>query len=128
MTKQTATQIIVTRLRQQAREIRAFDLMPAGAEASHEINFRPGQVAILSVDGHEPAYFAFAGAPEDRELAILVKRTIGASVALFDMAKGDSIDLIGVAGNGFDLNAQLGRDVVFIAMGTGVRPRSGETV
>lgn len=122
MTEQTATQLIVTRMRQQAREIRSFDLMPVGAETSHEIAFRPGQVAILSVDGHEPAYFAFAGAPEDRELEILVKRIIGASVALFDLAEGDSIDLLGVAGNGFDLDAQLGRDVVFVAMGTGVAP------
>ena len=122
MTEQTAIQLIVTRMRQQAREIRSFDLMPAGAKTSHEIAFRPGQVAILSVDQHEPAYFAFAGAPADRELEILVKRTIGASVALFDLAEGDTIDLLGVAGDGFDLDAQVGRDVVFVAMGTGVAP------
>ncbi|HEY5837998.1 MAG TPA: hypothetical protein VIT19_03115, partial [Pyrinomonadaceae bacterium] len=51
-----------------------------------------------------------------------VKRTIGASVALFDLAEGDTIDLLGVAGHGFDLDAQVGRDVVFVAMGTGVAP------
>ena len=122
MAEQVSHKLIVTRMRQQAREIRSFDLIPAGAETSHKITFRPGQVAILSVDGHEPAYFAFAGAPEDRELEILVKRTIGASVALFDLAEGDAIDLLGVAGDGFDLDAQAGRDVVFVAMGTGVAP------
>ena len=118
----TVRSLIITGIRQQAREIRAFDLMPADASTSHEIAFRPGQVAILRVDDHEPAYFAFAGSPEDRELEILVKRTIGASVALFDMGEGDVVDLLGVTGAGFDLDAQTGRDLVFVAMGTGVAP------
>src|ERR687896_457373 len=64
MPEQSSTQLIVTCMRQQAREIRSFDLM----------------------------------------------------------AEGDSIDLLGVAGDGFDLDAQAGRDVVFVAMGTGVAP------
>ena len=121
MAEQT-TQLIITDVRQQAREIRSFDLLPAGAGTSHGIPFRPGQVAILGVNQHEPAYFAFAGSPEDRELEILVKSTIGASVALFEMRKGDRIELLGVAGAGFDLDEQTGRDLVFVAMGTGVAP------
>src|SRR6266545_3152606 len=108
----TVRSLIITGIRQQAREIRAFDLMPADASTSHDIAFRPGQVAILRVDDHEPAYFAFAGSPEDRELEILVKRTIGASDALFDMGEGDVVDLLGVTGAGFDLDAQTGRDLV----------------
>jgi len=118
----TIRSLVITGIRQQAREIRAFDLMPADASTSHDIAFRPGQVAILRVDEHEPAYFAFAGSPEDRELEILVKRTIGASDSLFDMVEGDVVDLLGVTGPGFDLDAQTGRDLVFVAMGTGVAP------
>src|SRR5205814_5577843 len=74
------------------------------------------------VGDQSPAYFAFAGAPEDRELEILVKRTIGASVTLFDMKEGDRIELIDVAGHGFDLEPLRQRDLVFVAMGTGVAP------
>ena len=118
----TIRSLVITGIRQQAREIRAFDLMPADVSTSHDIAFRPGQVAILRVDEHEPAYFAFAGSPEDRELEILVKRTIGASDSLFDMVEGDVVDLLGVTGPGFDLDAQTGRDLVFVAMGTGVAP------
>lgn len=113
--------LIITRVRQQGREIRSFDLMPEDARGSHNVSFNPGQVAILRV-GNESAYFAFAGAPEDPELEILVKRTVGASVALFDMNEGARVDLLGVAGLGFDLDAQQGRDLVFVAMGTGVAP------
>jgi sulfhydrogenase subunit gamma (sulfur reductase) len=112
----------ITRIREQGRDIRSFDLMPDDAQATHAVEFIPGQVGVLRVANEEPAYFAFAGAPEDSELEILVKRTIGASVALFDMKEGDHVELINVAGHGFDLEKQRGRDLVFTAMGTGVAP------
>jgi NAD(P)H-flavin reductase len=112
----------ITRIREQGRDIRAFDLMPEDTTKGHDVQFIPGQVAVLQVANEEPAYFAFAGAPEDRELEILVKRTVGASVALFDMKVGETVDLLSVAGHGFDLEQQRGRDLVFVAMGTGVAP------
>ena len=115
--------LVITRVRQQGRDIRSFDLMPEDARgASHNVSFNPGQVGILRVGDEEPAYFAFAGAPEDHELQILVKRTVGASVALFDLDEGAHVDLLGVAGPGFDLDGQQHRDLVFVAMGTGVAP------
>ncbi|HEY3102006.1 MAG TPA: hypothetical protein VGJ69_00350 [Pyrinomonadaceae bacterium] len=119
MSSERTRPLIITTIRDQGREIRSFDLVPAD---SSTVSFRPGQVAILRVAGEEPAYFAFASSPEDSELEILVKRTIGASVALFEMGEGDVVDLLGVTGAGFDLDAQTGRDLVFVAMGTGVAP------
>ena len=116
----TATQtLVINTIREQARDIRSFDLSTSHNSA---VIFKPGQVAILRVQQQEPAYFAFASSPEDPELEILVRRTVGASLALFDMKERDSIDLLGIAGNGFDLDAQAGRDLVFVAMGTGVAP------
>ena len=112
----------ITRIREQGRDIRSFDLMPDDAKASHGVEFISGQVGVLRVANEEPAYFAFAGAPGDPELEILVKRTIGASVALFDMQEGEQVELINVAGHGFHLEKQRGRDLVFTAMGTGVAP------
>src|SRR5215468_2290455 len=115
-----ATQtLVITRIREQARNIRSFDLAASDRSA---VQFKPGQVAILRVHEEEPAYFAFASSPEDPELEILVKRAVGASVALFDMNERDTVDLVGIAGNGFDLAAQVERDLVFVAMGTGVAP------
>jgi len=97
-------------------------LLPAGAEESHGVAFIPGQVAVVGVNNEEPAYYAFASAPADRELEILVKRTAGASVALFDMKEGERVDLLGVTGHGFDLDRHRGHDLVLVAMGTGVAP------
>jgi len=121
MAEQQSLPLIITRVHNQGRVIRSFDLMPVGAGA-HGVNFVPGQVAILRVNDGEPAYFAFAGAPEDAELEILVKRTAGASVEIFEMQPGERLDLLGVAGHGFDLHQQQGHDLVFVAMGTGVAP------
>jgi len=112
-------QLTITQVREQAREIRSFDLTLPDSSA---VSYRPGQVAILRVNQEEPAYYAFASSPEDRELEILVKRTVGTSVALFEMNAGDTVELLGVTGDGFDLDAQSGRDLVFVAMGTGVAP------
>jgi NAD(P)H-flavin reductase len=116
------TPLIITRVGQQARTIRSFDLLPENAQASHDISFVPGQVAVLGVEGEEPAYFAFASAPEDRELEVLVKQSVGASNRIFDMQEGERIDLLEVTGRGFDLEEQGGKDLVFVAMGTGVAP------
>lgn len=114
--------LVITGIREQARDVRSFDLLPESAANGHGISFIPGQVAMLRVNGEEPAYFAFASAPDDGELEILVKRTIGPSVLIYEMEKGARVDLVGVAGRGFPLDAQAGKDLVFVAMGTGVAP------
>src|SRR5712691_5726519 len=122
MTETEARPLIITRVRDQGHDIRSFDLLPVGAEQAHGVAFIPGQVAMLGVNGEEPAYFAFAGAPEDRELQILVKRGAGASVKIFEMKEGECFDLLGVTGHGFDLDRHRGHDLVLVAMGTGVAP------
>jgi len=96
--------------------------MPKEVTERHGILFVPGQVAVLHVEGEEPAYFAFAGAPEDPELEVLVKPKVGASTRIFEMQPGDAIELVDIVGHGFLLDAQRGRDLVFVAMGTGVAP------
>ena len=109
--------LVISGIRDQARTTRSFDLRP-----EREVDFTPGQVAILRVEGEEPAYFAFAGAPEDRDLEVLVKQKVGASRVIYDMCVGDRIELIDVCGRGFQIDEMKGRDLVFVAMGTGVAP------
>ena len=114
--------LVIKAVRDQARLIRSFDLMPDGVETTHGIRFVPGQIAVLRVAGEDPAYFAFASAPEDPELEVLVKHKAGASTRIYEMRAGERIELLDVAGHGFDLDAQEGKDLVFVAMGTGVAP------
>ena len=114
--------LIITKVRDQARDIRSFDLMPEGETERHGVRFVPGQVAVLSVEGEAPAYFAFAGAPDDKELEVLVKQKMGISNLIFNLKPGQKINLLDVAGHGFALADQKGKDLVFVAMGTGVAP------
>jgi NAD(P)H-flavin reductase len=109
--------LVITGVRDQARLIRSFDLRADGA-----VDFKPGQVAVLRVEGEEPAYFAFAGAPDDRDLEVLVKQKAGASAVIYNLCVGSQIELVRIAGHGFNLETMKGRDLVFIAMGTGVAP------
>ena len=111
--------LTITRVRDQARITRSFDLRTPDDQ---RVEFVPGQVAMLRVAGHDPAYFAFASAPEDRDLEVLVKQKAGASHAIYDMQADDKIDLVGIAGHGFRMDQQKHRDLVFVAMGTGVAP------
>ena len=114
--------LIITGVRDQARAVRSFDLLPEGASDAHDVSFVPGQVAVLSVPGEAPAYFAFASAPDDPELEVLVKQKVGASNVIFNMKAGEKIELLEVVGHGFALHAHAGKDLVFVAMGIGVAP------
>lgn len=119
----TELKLVITKVRDQARLTRSIDLRPAETSgAAARVEFDPGQIAILSVPGEEPAYFAFASAPGDPELEVLVKQKVGASKVLYDMQEGDEVTLLGICGNGFNLDQQKHRDLVFVAMGTGVAP------
>ena len=121
MSEQESRTLVIKRVKEQAREIRSFDMVTEG-DGAHDLRFVPGQVGVLRAGSEQPAYFAFASAPEDAELEFLVKRTQGASELIYEMKEGDRVELLEVVGHGFDLDAQHGKDLVFVAMGTGVAP------
>ncbi|HEY0004620.1 MAG TPA: hypothetical protein VGB17_07385 [Pyrinomonadaceae bacterium] len=123
MNQQESLKLSIRRVIEEGREIRSFDMLPETAVGGrHGLTFLPGQVAVLSVRDEDPAYFAFASAPEDAELEFLVKRGVGASQRLFEMQPGDRVELLKTVGHGFVLDEQRGKDLVFVAMGTGVAP------
>src|SRR6201986_104659 len=115
--------LVIKRVHEEARDIRAFDVLPEGAHDCHDISFTPGQVALLEVEGAGRCYFAIASSPEDDELEFLVKLSNDrAGKAIYEMKPGGVVNLVEIAGHGFDLKEQEGRDLVFVAMGTGVAP------
>jgi NAD(P)H-flavin reductase len=122
----TSRQLVITRVREEAREIRSFDMRPAGEAQKARVEFLPGQVASLRAVGAERSfYFAFASAPEDEELEFLIKRSAGGEgggQSLYDQEAGATVELTDVVGHGFPLNAHRGKDLIMIAMGTGVAP------
>jgi NAD(P)H-flavin reductase len=123
MVEAEARALVVRRVHEEATEIRAFDVLPEGAGDTHDLKFEPGQVAVVEVEGAGRAYFAIASAPEDEELEFLVKRSSDpAARAFYELKPGERLRLVGIVGHGFDLSKLAGRDLVFVAMGTGVAP------
>ena len=115
--------LVIKRVHEEARLVRAFDALPEGADRAHGLDFRPGQVARLRVGDAGAAYFAIASAPADDEIEFLVKLSNDpACGALYETGVGGCVELLEIAGHGFALAEQEGRDLVFVAMGTGVAP------
>jgi sulfhydrogenase subunit gamma (sulfur reductase) len=90
-----------------------------------KVGFVPGQVAVLEMTGRKPSYLAFASAPEDEEYEFLVRQSDWAeSIAngLFAAGATAEVTLSSIIGNGFPMENFAGRDLVFVAMGTGIAP------
>lgn len=113
--------LTVSAVRQQARGVRSFCMRADGA-----VSYAPGQVALLRARDGAQSHFAIASAPDDDELEFLVKLTGGASGEgghpFYDLGEGDRVELSEMTGRGFPLDALAGRDLVSIAMGTGIAP------
>jgi NAD(P)H-flavin reductase len=115
----------ITRVEKHTPNVWSFFMVPPGGA---ELSFVAGQVAVLEMAGYEPSYFAFASAPEDAELEFLVKRAerqggaASVAAALFDPHIAKKVSLAEVVGRGFPVEEYRGRDLVFVAMGTGLAP------
>ncbi|HYE13407.1 MAG TPA: hypothetical protein VD968_03080 [Pyrinomonadaceae bacterium] len=92
MSDQGSRTLVIQRVHEEARDIRAFDALPEGAAPPHGLDFRPGQVARLRVGAAGAAYFAIASAPEDDEIEFLVKLSNDpASRALYETGVGRTL-------------------------------------
>ncbi len=120
--KQTRT-LVVRRNITQNGDTHTLALSPADIKGkAHDLSFIPGQIAVLQIGDHEPAHFAFASSPADAELEFLVKRGSNAANDIIKLKEGARIELTEVVGSGFPLDTYEGRDLVMIAMGTGIAP------
>ncbi len=117
-----AAMLRITGIKTQTVDIALFTMRLSVLGEAFAAPTQPGQVAILQVGAEAPAYFALAHAPHETDWQFLVKRGRGASGELFKQKVGAEIGLQKIVGRGFNVTAQRGRDLVFVAMGTGVAP------
>ncbi len=90
------------------------------------LRFLPGQFLELSVFGFGEAPFCFASSPTRPELLeVTVRRTGQLTNALHTLRVGDEVGVRGPCGNGFDLAAAAGKDLLFVGGGIGLPPLRG---
>lgn len=91
-------------------------------DALLDMHVRPGQYCHLRLPGGEDAFFALASTPEERSLTFLIKAAVGPGAQLVALTEGDPVELSPPTGPGFNVEAAEGRDLIFVATGTGIAP------
>jgi NAD(P)H-flavin reductase len=107
----------ITRIHKHTPDVWSFFMHPKPA-------FIAGQVAVLGMNGYKSSYLAFASAPEDEECEFLVKASDNETTFAYGLFNHhqSQVTLENVVGNGFAIEQQLGSDLLFLAMGTGLAP------
>ena len=86
-------------------------------------HFLPGQFVELSVFGHGEAPFCIASSPTRPDtLETTVRRTGELTDALHRLRNGNEVGIRGPFGNGFDVGAAHGKDLLFVGGGIGLPP------
>ena len=104
-------------------DTKTFTLRFRDGKNGNGFHFLPGQFLELSVFGCGEAPFCIASSPtRPATLQTTVRRTGQLTDALHDLGSGAEVGLRGPFGNGFDVEAAHGKDLLFVAGGIGLPP------
>jgi NAD(P)H-flavin reductase len=111
----------VARVRRELADVRTLELESSDGDAP--VAFRPGQFMMLYVFGIGEVPLSISGDPAQPDRLIHTVRAVGAATRAVCAAKKD--DVVGVRGpygQGWPLEAGVGRDVVIMGGGIGLAP------
>jgi NAD(P)H-flavin reductase len=109
--------------RDETPDTRTFRLRFRDGKKGKDFHFLPGQFLELSVFGYGEAPFCIASSPTRPDaLETTIRRTGQLTDALHQLREGDEVGLRGPFGNGFNLEAAQGKDLLFVAGGIGLPP------
>lgn len=104
-------------------DTKTFTLLFRDSKNEGNFHFLPGQFLELSVFGYGEAPFCIASSPtRPHRLETTVRRTGQLTNALHRLANGEEVGIRGPFGNGFDVEAARGKDLLFVAGGIGLPP------
>lgn len=84
--------------------------------------FRPGQFAQVSLFGTGEFPASLPCSPTEAETFFTIRKVGSCTAALHNLKPGDVFGVRGPYGNGFDMPAYYGRNLVFVAGGIGLIP------
>jgi NAD(P)H-flavin reductase len=110
-------------VRDETPDTKTYTLRFRESNDPKDFQFLPGQFLELSVFGCGEAPFCIASSPTRQgELQTTVRRTGLLTDALHELGSGDEVGVRGPFGNGFDVEAARGKDLLFVAGGIGLPP------
>lgn len=90
------------------------------------LGHKPGQFVEVSIFGIGEAPISICSSPTQEDSFEMCVRNVGSVTnAMHKLDAGDEIGLRGPYGNGFDMEAMKGADVLFVAGGLGLAPARG---
>jgi sulfhydrogenase subunit gamma (sulfur reductase) len=108
---------------QETANIRTFRIVLNDEEKMRNFSFKSGQVAQLSVFGVGESTFVINSPPTRKDyLQFSVMAAGEVTQALHKLDVGDEIGVRAPLGNGFDVEALKGYDIVFVGGGIGMAP------
>ena len=110
-------------VRDETPDTKTFTLRFRVLKIGGDFHFLPGQFLELSVFGYGEAPFCIASSPTRPDtLETTVRRTGQLTDALHKLGNGEEVGIRGPFGNGFDVEAARGKDLLFVAGGIGLPP------
>ncbi|MBM7865545.1 FAD/NAD(P)-binding protein [Heliomicrobium gestii] len=112
----------VTRIIEETSDVKTFCVSTIGEDGMPAAPFHtgPGQLAMLSLPGVGEAMFSATDAPD--HLQISIKKVGLLTEQLHEICEGQTVGIRGPYGNGFDMEAMKGKNVLFIGGGIGLAP------
>lgn len=108
---------------QETANIRTFRIVLNDEEKMRNFSFKPGQVAQLSVFGVGESTFVINSPPTRKDYLQFSVMAVGeVTQALHKLDVGDEVGVRAPLGNGFDVEALKGYDIVFVGGGIGMAP------
>ena len=111
----------VTRVRRELADVWTLELEASDGEGP--VRFRPGQFTMVYVFGIGEVPLSISGDPAKPDVLVHTVRAVGTVTrAVCAAKKGDVLGVRGPYGEGWPVEAALGRDVVIMAGGLGLAP------
>ena len=105
------------------RAIKTFRLVFQDDNLVKNFNFIPGQCTMVSLLGKGECFFAISSSPTKKGYVEVSVMKLGkVTSALHELELGDVVGVRGPYGNGFDVDAWQGKNLVFIGGGIGQAP------
>ncbi len=111
----------IIKIVEESRDVKTFRLKFMSKSDMESFSFKPGQFVVISVFGIGEAPFAVSSSPLVREYFEVSVRAVGnVTRALHRLSEGSIVGVRGPLGKGYPLNELRGKNIVFIAGGTGL--------